>query len=378
MQSITLKELIRRQTEVFQAEKDGFKLYPNAKYVFTKERAEEFSRVTLETLIDDPYFLGMKDFIWPKVKDHLLLLEEERKKRLIHTVGIFGAIGISKTSRFSILNYWQLFNLLINPDLNKHYDMIPNTATALIILSKDAAASKKVTFRDLLPKINNSPFIRDYFPPHVDVEKLDNNPSKLPSELRFPKNVLIFPGTGHAASILGYNVFGGGLDEVNDMQYTEHSKKATNKEYYSAAESAYNETLDRINSRFPRQKLYKDKKVTGFLALVGQARHPNSFSEKIIKTYRALGDESGMFVTSDSWWDVHPATDFSAETFYFDKTIKRPIEQVYKRHVELGKCVCGTELKDWAYLGNGGIKVCSIDCYQLTYGGRNETDKVQY
>ena len=377
--SVKFKELIKREQDRFIAEKDGYKLFPNAKFVFTKERAEEFARVSLETLIDDPYFLNMKDFIWPKVKDQLLEFEQERNNRLIHTCAMFGAIGISKTSRLSILTYWQLFELLTTVNMVKYFGVAPDKTSALIMLSKDASASKKVTFMDLLPIIIKSPFIRDYFPPQVDISKLDNNPERLPSELRFPKKVHLFPGTGHAASVLGYNVYGGGMDEVNDMQYTDKSKKAKFKEYYSAAEESYREILERMNSRFPYQTLHRAGKKHGFVTLVGQTRYPASFSETIKKQAVALGNESGIYVTCNSRWEIHPESEYLSEKFLFDLTNKKVIEIVNKRHNDLGKClVCETTLKDWAYQANKGL-VCSVDCYKESFkfaGEKHEVEKV--
>jgi len=54
------KELIEKEVEKQANEISGYKKFPRARFDFTKERAEEFARTPVETLIDDPYFLGLK------------------------------------------------------------------------------------------------------------------------------------------------------------------------------------------------------------------------------------------------------------------------------------------------------------------------------
>jgi len=507
----TFSDLINKEADQFADQQEGYKKYPNAKYAFTREIAEEYSRKTMKDILTDPYFLGkdIVDGLWPKIIDTALELEEERKRRFIHTFLFTGSVGQGKTSMSNILLFKQLFDILTIPDIGTYFpNMTKGKAIAFVILSKDAQAAKGVTFKDMLPILSDSPFLRDYFPPNISAEKIMENPSRLPKELRFPKNIVIFPGqSGQAASALGYNVYGcftgdtkikmadgslkslselegkrnlkirgldynpvdiinvdaftvkqtkvdyvyevetsdgykfkttrdhlfltdatnqffrfqtiheiifrckivtdkinllnihnikllgkekvydvigsetsnfilengviahnSTMDEVNDMQYVEKSKKAALKQYYSAAEEAHRELYDRMNSRFPFLLHRRRGIKTGLITCIGQARHPDSFTEKMIKKAKSEGDDSGIFYVKKSRWEMQPSTNFLGEKFIFDKDIKKIIEIKRRKHVDLGNCeVCNKVLTEEAMVANENKLVCSLECYAVTY-----------
>lgn len=208
-----IKDLLEKEVKSFSDETSGFKKYPRARFTFTKERAEEFSRVTVKELVENPYFLNMKwqgnQGLYPAVLDVLIQLEEERKNRLINTFVYTGAVGGGKTTLATIITYIEIFKLIVIPDLCSYYNMAPNSTFAFVILSRDKDKAKRVTFKKFLPMFAKSPFFVDYYPTHIDVEKVVDNPRAMPSELRFPKDILLFPGGGSAAAALGHNCFTG-------------------------------------------------------------------------------------------------------------------------------------------------------------------------
>lgn len=369
------KDLLKTAVSEYGDAAEGYKKYARAKFSFTRERAEEFSQISIEDLMDDPYFLGMKwngrFGIWPRNKDIVLQLYEEREKRLINQFIYTSGIGSGKTTIANVVQYIDLFRLITIPDIPSYFGVQPGKTIAFITLSKDEKKAKKVTFKDMLPVFARSPFIMDYFPPAQDVEALANNPSRYPSELRFPRDIVIFPGTGQAASVLGYNVYGGILDECNDMQVVEGSKKETLKNYYDAAEASSREILERMNSRFPWKTLHREEKKHGILTAIGQARYPNSYTERKIQEHELLGSESTIFYVKIPRWEAQPAERFSRETFHFDVTNKRVIEFFKPETKEIGEkscAICSTQLTKGCYLGKDGEMVCSIDCYKESYG----------
>jgi len=59
-----------------------------ARYPWSKEKEEEFSKVPVQELIENDYFLGLKNQVFPAVMDDIISLFEEREKRRIE-VAIF-------------------------------------------------------------------------------------------------------------------------------------------------------------------------------------------------------------------------------------------------------------------------------------------------
>jgi len=90
----------------------------------------------------------------------------------------------------------------------KTYDLtIENDHTYIangFIVHNTEAQARKVTFTEVAKRFD-SPFNKDYFPV---------NP-RITTELRISRNnTVIFPGTSSALSALGYNLFGGAVDEA--------------------------------------------------------------------------------------------------------------------------------------------------------------------
>jgi len=379
---MNLKDLIQKELVSFTDEQDGFRKFPRAKFAFSRERAEEFSRVSIETILDDKYFLGLKwngnQGLYPALKDVLIELYEERKKRIITTFIFTGGIGLGKSVVSNIITYIELFQLIIMPDHCSYYGLTSGTNVCFIMLSRDENKAKRVTFRKFLPIIYNSKVFQDYFPPQIDMEKMSDNPRTFPSDLRFPKGLVVFPGTGHAASILGFDVFGATVDEANDLQVVEHSKKNVIKSEYDAAGEAYNEILGRMDSRFPYESLHRQGKKHGICCLIGQTRGPDSFLERKIREAEMLGDASHIFYVRKARWESQPRERFSKEEFIFDITQGRIVEFISKEERDLSenKCeICNTLLKHGAYIGNNGKLVCCLDCYEETFFGKSEIVK---
>lgn len=371
---MNLADIIKKEVTTFSDEQSGYRKYPRANFVYTKERADEFNRVTIEELIDDPYYLNLawrnNRGLYPALKDTLINLYEERKKRIINTFIFTGGIGIGKSTLTSVITYIELFSLITIPDPCAYFELTSGTHICFIILSRDENKAKKVTFRKFLPIIGRSPFFRDYFPPQVDMAKISENPRTFPSELRLPKDLIIFPGTGHAASVLGYDVFSATVDEANDLQVVEKSKKNIIKSEYNAAEDSYNEILGRMDSRFPWESLHRRGKKHGLCSLIGQTRGPDSFLEKKIREAEVLGEKSNTFWVRKARWETQPRDRFNKEEFIFDVTHGRVVDFVKPEEKDLSqnKCpFCGVYLKNGAYIGNNGKLVCSLDCYEESF-----------
>lgn len=109
----------------------------------------------------------------------------------------------------------------------------------------------------------------NYFQNHFAFDK------KIKSELRFPKNIVIKPVSGASTALLGQNVFGGVLDEVNFMDLVDKSRKNPEGGEYDQAIELYNTIARRRLSRF-----LVNGKLPGMLCMVSSRRYPGQFTDK--------------------------------------------------------------------------------------------------
>ena len=379
-----LKELLSKETDKFIEEKDGFRKYGKAKFPFTREKAEEFSNLDIETLLDDPYFLDLKykerngemSGLWPANREVFVDFYHKRKERVLNTFLYTGGIGLGKSTLSAISTWIQVYDIITLPDPLSYFGLTKGTTISIISLSKDADKAKKVTFKKKLPFFSKSPFFIDYFPPHIDPEKMNNDSSRLPSELRFPKDIVVFPGTGQAASALGYDIYGADIDEANDMEIIEKSKKKALSKIYDAAEEAYKEIIGRMDSRFPKESLFRSGKKYGWVSVIGQARYPNSFLENKIREAQVLGEQSTIYWVRKSAIEAQPKERFLKTNFFFDVDNAKIIEKINTDKIREERCKnCGRSLYGGAFVGNKGVLVCSIDCYKATYDTEIKVEK---
>jgi len=69
------------------------KQYKSGKFNWTKETAQKFAEIDIETLLFDPYFLKAKDWLYPGIADVILDIYEKRKKSPITLVAVLGGFG---------------------------------------------------------------------------------------------------------------------------------------------------------------------------------------------------------------------------------------------------------------------------------------------
>jgi len=274
---------------------------------WTQRTADQFKQYLetpegIETLICDPYFLGLGEYVYPSVMDDIIELFETRRRRPVNLVIFLEGIGSGKTTKFSILQFLQWFELSMNPDPQAFYRMAPGSIIALINLSRTESQARRVAFGEVWRRFQ-CPFVRDYFTPNPRFSK----------EIQIPQNnTIIFAGTSSAMSALGYNLYGGGIDEACFLEVVEDSKRAANQERYDAAEEIYNAVWDRMTSRFMRGGI-----VPGMLVMFSSPRYPEDFLERKIRQALELGDDSGIFFRRRSTWSAKGKAFFPSNEFFF-------------------------------------------------------------
>ena len=278
----------------------------SASYAYTKAHEDEYRDKSVETLICDPYFLGLKDHIFPQHLDDIIELWEERKKRPINLALFEQSIGSGKSYIASILVWLQWYEVATIYNPQQHFNLAPGTTIAMMAMSRTEIQSKRVIFSDIFKRFQ-SPFNKDYFPPNPRYQK----------EIQIAQNnTVIYAGTSSELSSLGYNLFAAVIDEANFLEVVEGSKKADHKQVYDAAESMYNAIMNRMVSRFMTAG-----KVPGFIIMISSRRSRDSFMEKKIKeAITRQGDPTlQIFYKVHSLWQAKPEKFFpSKEYFYID------------------------------------------------------------
>ena len=179
---------------------------------------------------------------------------------------------------------------------------------------------------------------------------------------------MIFPGTGDAASALGYAIFGATVDEANSMKLTAATKRLHHRYIYDAAAEARREIKNRMDSRFQFDHLRAQNKETGILSMISQVRHTSDYLRRLIREAKILGDKSDIFYVEElSRWDAQPKERFPKEKFLFDVQRLKIIHE-YKMSATCE--VCLRDVRKILLYPAGetdvskGTIVCSESCYK--------------
>lgn len=311
---------------------------------------EEFMQVPVETLIDSKEFLGLgqkpcglcggkgrldtgereivcgecmgtgeiRAALFPQHKRDIIDLWEARKPPRCATTAILQqGIGSGKTTAFCVMLWLMVAEVLTKVDPLAYYGLAKKgQGISFVTMSRNESLAKEVTFLTLLPYFD-CPFFRDYFPPQVDLKAIESGSvARLPARLRFPKKVVIFPGTGSALSAIGYNLFGGGVDEANYLEVIDDSKKAVGGgRGYDAAEAMHTAIKARMKSRFDPTRLHREGKLPGMLVMFSNPRYAGDFTSRMEQ--RAKKDRS-IFFRKRCTWESHPPERFCGEKFLFN------------------------------------------------------------
>ena len=205
------------------------------------------------------------------------------------------------------LNYYYLTTLY---DPQKYYSLAPHSVIAFINMSRSERQARKITFGEVWNRFQTQ-FNKEYFP----------SAPRMRREIWIERNhISIFPGTSSALSALGYNLWGGNIDEASYLEVVDDSKRASIGAQYDAAEEMYNAVFERMRSRFGRAG-----KVPGMVVMFSSPRYPDDFLEKAIKQ-QLDGKRNDVFYKRVTPWDIKPASYFLDSRFTFDATTKKIVD----------------------------------------------------
>lgn len=311
------KELVSKAKVRINRDKNKGIVY-ESKRRWDKQDELDFSKIPLSKLLDDPYYGG--GHLWPEHRQDIIDLWEARKHGVSVYVTVEG-IGSGKTHKFRNILRLLVLEVITKEDPFGYYGLDPTgLGISFVCMSRNAQLAKQVTFTTVL-KAFDCPFFQEYFPPQVDYRKMEDN-QRYPAMLRFPKSVAIFPGTGSALSAVGYNLYGGGVDEANYLEVVEDSKKAFVGRHYDAGGVMYEQIMARIKSRFVRA----GGRLPGLLMLFSNPRYKGDFLERMI--LRARKGDRSIFWTRRCTWSAQPKSRFSGKGFLFDVANRKIVKDV--------------------------------------------------
>lgn len=262
---------------------------------WTPELCAEFRKVGIGDLLFNSYFLGStlrKEDMYPAVLDTIYdiwnwINDKDREK--LYYVVLLQAIGTGKTTCNTVLQWLQWYYLTTNWfDFRKDLHLIGNKPCAFIQMNVDASKARKVTFDSIYPLFENCAFNQEYFP----IDK------RVKSEIRIGRNnTIIFPGTGKAASALGYDIYAAGLDEMAKMRTIGDSTMGSNADGgYDVGKDMFDQIDQRIQSRFG----YDNR---GVMIMFTQRNTGREFVEQLASKIRT-GQQKHAMLKEYNFWDA--------------------------------------------------------------------------
>lgn len=385
-------EILDTSIQQVRKQEDGAVLHLGARKEWNNAACEREMEVTIEDLLRDDYYLGEYN-IWPSIMGELeevwhrrcdhevyyyrdtetgkrqikhdsvyaLSYEHAKRKSMakwpgfaeeateidvrrpngIHTVCIECPKGTGKNFESALIIWLLTREFLIQDRVEffSPYNLDLGTTIAIITANRTEQQAREVTFKEILPKMQ-SPFFMDYFPPQVDLKEIEQS-RRFPRELRFPRNVVIFPGTGSAASGLGYCVGASIIDEANFLARSSTGKQSImGADVYDAASETYSDLFQRMESRFGAIR-HGEMNYAGISTVISSSRTYQDFTQEMMRRSR---HNKGIFYSRLPFWDRKPLA-LSGETFEFDTANMQVLNQsnALERKEKLGAMPEGLE-----------------------------------
>lgn len=245
-------------------------------YAFLLQNPEyEHRPVGVREFITSEIYLNAKDDCWPAVLEDLEQifdrpvtdLKISSYLEIIRKMGYGSGKGFRITFAFCYVAY----RLACFRDPQKIYGQAKGATLALVNGAITGDHAKKIIFGDISERIKNSPWFQANLRPDENIL----------SELRFPKHIVIFPGSSSEVAPVGYNIFFFNIDEAAFFKETETR---------DAARSIYDTGRKRVKSRFGD---------LGICSAISSPSHMDNFIEQ--KTEEALTDKTISSKEGPTW-----------------------------------------------------------------------------
>jgi len=272
------------------------------------------------------YYLGESVKSLYKVwRDDLILLFSTNMYELALLLGGLGS-GKSEFAVIAILRMLYEASCLKDPAVS--YGLASGSKISFCVLSKTEQVAKAAIFEKIVAKIQQSEYFQSQFPV---LNQMKDNRFFKGTEITFSKGLILICGSSSDSSILGANVMGGFVDELNFFQRTAKNAVADSRYgVYGKAGKLFDQLKRRIRSRFQRFG-----KLPGLLIGASSKTTQDSLTEQFVREGVAKNDHT-MFVRDYSILDVKPEA-FSSKKFkiligneiYSSKILEEGEELIY-------------------------------------------------
>jgi len=256
----------------------------------------EHTPVPMRQFIEQPEYLGLKGQIYPVILNDLEELFDSKK---YNEAVLTGGIGWGKSTfaELALIRMVYETSCLRNPQ--RMYGLSDGSIIAFVNVSINLTQARNVVFTGIKTKMVNSHYFKNVF----------NYDQSLKTEMRFPKGIWISPASSSEGGVIGLNVFGGVLDEVNFMAVIENSKQAVDGGTYDQATQLHNAMIRRMKSRFMVRG-----KLPGILLSISSSKYPDDFTERRIQE-AIENEEDDVFIRRYEQWATKPKDRYSGEKF---------------------------------------------------------------
>lgn len=327
--------------------------------------------VSIEEFIDSEDFYGaLGANIWPEVRKSLIEMHSNWWRGTIggaYQEAVFdGGTGTAKSFRAIISFCYWAHILLCMKNPQAYYRLSKEKPISMSIMGSTPKVIKRVLYMPVRNNILNMPWFKRYGKIIKHIE----------AYIHFPqKNIIISPAGTEDDSIIGEDVIGGMIDEVNFMNVVEKSKKASKvagrAATYDQAQTLYTALVSRRQGRFSKPS----GPQIGMIILSSSARYVNDFTDRRIKEISNDPDSSWLvYIHTAAQYEMIPKEKLDKRTFrvaipndgrepyIVEKTYVDPNHRVltipYSNYYSLFKSDVGRGLRDIC-----GIRSASVQTF---------------
>ena len=239
-----------------------------------KQNPEWLERPATMTEFLGPAYLDTGTTIRPGIREMLLEVTHEEVNTynpIKETQALFtGGIGTGKTTFAAVSLSYIIHWLLCLRDPQVYLGLTRGSQIVLVQMATTEKQSKDVVFQDIKKYVEHSPWFKFHpFDPNFR------------NQMRFPKNLWIYPGTSKETSFEGLNVFAAIIDEIDSHLRNDVVCQAT---------VGYDTINNRIASRFFER---------GAMFLIGQQKSDTGFAQEKVAEF----EQMGYYVKRMSIWE---------------------------------------------------------------------------
>lgn len=210
-----------------------------------------------------------------------------------------GGIGWGKSAFARLCHCYMLHQLgcLVNPA--KAYGLQTGSRIVLINLAIHKKNAEQVVFQQVQTMVDNSRWFTRHMPRKR--ERLDH--------IEFHNGVWLAPFAANEKAVVGFDAFGGVMDEVNEMAYAfESTRKMRGEIVFDQAQRLRDALVRRMKSRFEQVGLT----LPGILVQISSSKYPGEYTERRIK--EAKDGDTSIFWRQYAMWETNRGK-YSPTTF---------------------------------------------------------------